>query len=266
MIPLRSTVVIGTAGALAMAGGVALAQDDESAKEPSAIVADATRDLAKVKSYHLAGTVVDEDGRTKLTADVLANGDGRLTLTNKGQRAQFVTLPGKVYIKANAAFWRDAGGKDATSKVVRALAGRWIRQSASENRSAASLLGEFAPKRLAACLSGGVGTLSKAGTATIAGQPAVVLKDAGDKPGTAPGRYYFTTKAPVLLLRATSTGKAKPGKAKDAKCSSDSEGSSDRSDLTLSRFGKVAKVTAPRGAVTVEQAVGGSGDGGTTPA
>jgi hypothetical protein len=267
MIPLRSTVIIGTIGALTAAGGVALAQDDESSKEPAAIIADATRDLAKVKSYHLAGTIVDEDGRTTLSADVFASGDGRLVLSNKNEKAQLIARAGKAYIKANRAYWRDVSGKGKRAdKVVRAFTGRWIILDESD-KSAASLLEEFTPKRLAACLRGGVGTLSKAGTATVAGQPAVVLKDAGDKPGTTAGSYYFTSKAPVLPLRATSSGKAKPGKTKDKACSSDTGNASDRSDIAFSRFGKVAKVTPPRGALTIEQAVrGGSDDGGTTPA
>ena len=63
------------------------------------------------------------------------------------------------------------------------------------------------------------------------------------------------------------SGKAKPGKTKDPDCSDGGSSSSTRSDLVLSRFNKVAKVTAPRGAVTPEQAAGGSGtDAPTTPA
>lgn len=264
MIPLRSTLVIAGAGVLAGAGGVALAQDDESAKEPSAIVADASRDLAQVKSYHFAGTITDEDGRTKIAADVLASGDGRLSLSNKGEKAQLISVRGKSYIKANAAFWRDVSDKDTPKKVIARLSGRWIVQGDDEGDEA--LTSDFAPKRLAKCLRTGVGTLRKAGTGTVAGQAAVVLKDAGDKPGTAPTRYFFTTTAPILPLRIVQTGKAKAGKPKDASCGS-ADDTTTASDITLSRFGKVAKVTAPHGAVTPEQAVrGGSRGGGTTPA
>jgi hypothetical protein len=263
---LRSTAFIVTAAA-ATTAGVALAQDDggdEAAKEPSAIVADAARDLAKVKSFHFAGSMTDEDGTTKLSGDVLANGSGTLTLGHGKEKARLVSLPGKTYIKANAAFWRDAAGKDTSAKVVAKLADRWIREP--EDDDSAALLGDFRPKKLAACLSGGTGTLSKGGSGTAGGQPAIVLKDAGDKPGTAPARYYFTNKAPILLLRIVQTGKDHPGKSKGGSCGDGGDNTTTRGDLAFSKFDKVGKVTAPRGAVTPEQAVGGGGtDAPSTP-
>jgi hypothetical protein len=270
MPPLRSTAVIASIGAIAVTAGVAVAQDTggEAAKDPSAIIADAARDTAKVKSYHLTGTIVDESGRTKVAADVFASGNGRLTIDGGHDgKARLVALPGKVYINADAAFWRLAGGKKLKASLVRRLANRWIVQPADDGGAATSLLSEFRPKVLAKCLGGGgTGTLTKSGTATIGGQPAIVLKDAGDKPGTSPGRYYVTAQAPVLLLRATQTGPAKAGKAKNAACGDDDGDSTTGSDLRLSRFDKVAKVTAPRGAVTPEQAArGGAGDAPTTP-
>jgi hypothetical protein len=265
MRPLRSTAVIVSLGALATAG-VALAQDDggEAAKDPKAILADAAHDLAQVKSFHFAAKITDDDGTTTLSGDVLASGAGRLALVNGGEKAQIVALPSRTYIKANASFWRDVGGKGLSSKVIGKLANRWIREPGDE--SSAAVLGDFRPKKLAACLSGGTGTLTKDAPGTAGGQPAIVLKDAGDKPGTAPGRYYFTSTPPILLVRAVQTGKAKPAKTKDPDCGDDGANTTTRSDLSLSRFNKVAKVTAPRGAVTPEQAVGGgTGDAPSTP-
>jgi hypothetical protein len=261
---LRSTAVIISAAAAATAGGVALAQDggDESAKEPSAIIADAARDLAKVKSFHFVGSDVDKGATTRLSGDAFANGTGRVTLTSGKAKARLVELPGTIYINANAAFWRETV-EDITAKVVRKLEGRWIRQPADKE---SSLISGTTPKKLAGCLEGSLGTLSKVAPATVGGQKAIVLQDAGDKPGTAPGRYYFTSTPPILLLRAVQTGKAKPGKTKDPDCADGGTSTSTRSDLLLSRFNKVAKVTAPRGAVTPEQAVGGGGnDAPSTP-
>lgn len=259
--------MIASIGALATAG-VALAQDDESSKDAAAIVADAARDTAKVSSYHLAGTLVDPGGRTTLSADVFASGSGRLALSGRGVKARFVVLPGKMYVNANAAFWRNAGGTKLRPSVVRRLADRWPEEPAKDSTSAESLLGDFRPRQFARCLTGGAGTLSKAGTATVAGQRAIVLKDAGDQPGTAPSTYYFTATAPILPLKAVQTGKPKVGKAKDPRCGdvskSESESTATGSSLSFSRFGKVAKVTAPRGAVTVKEAVGGDGGGTTT--
>jgi hypothetical protein len=258
---VRSTVLIMSAAGAVTAGGVAVAQDngDESAKDPKAIVADAARDLAKVKSFHFAGTDVEKSGTTKLSGDAFANGSGRVTLAQGKAKARIVELPGTLYINGNAAFWR-ATVKDASSKVVARLTGKWIRQPSDKE---SSVIAGTTPKRLASCLTDGLGTLSKAGTATVGGQPAIVLQDAGDKPGSTPGKYYFTTKPPILLLRAVQTGKTKPGKTGNKDCDDDTSDASTRSDLVLSQFGKAAKVTAPHGAVTPEQAAkGGSGSGG----
>lgn len=256
---LRSTALIMSAGAVATAGGVALAQDGggESAKEPAAIVADAARDLAQVKSFHFAGREVDKGGTTKLSGDAFANGTGRVTLSEGQVKARLVEVSGNLYINANAAFWRSTV-KGVSSKVVRKFAGRWIRQPSDKD---SSLIGDLTPKKLAACLDGGLGTLTKVAPATVAGQQAIVLQDAGDKPGTSPARYYLTSTPPILLLRAVQTGKTKPGKTNDPDCPSDADDTTTSSDLALSRFGKVAKVTAPHGSVTPEQAVGGSGAG-----
>lgn len=260
---LRSTAVIMSATAVATAGGVALAQDggDESAKEPAAILADAARDLGQVKSFHFAGREVDKGGTTTLSGDAFANGTGRVTLAEGKAKARLVEVSGSVYINANADFWRQTV-KHIPSKVVRKFTGRWIRQPSDKD---SSLIGDMTPKKLAACLDGGLGTLSKLPGTTVAGQQAIVLQDAGDKPGTSPGRYYFTSTPPILLLRAVQTGKTKPGKTKDPDCDSDGDDTTTRSDLTLSRFDRVAKVTAPHGAVTPEEAVGGGSGAGDAP-
>lgn len=259
---LRSTALIMSAAAVATAGGVALAQDGggESAKEPAAIVADAAHDLALVKSFHFAGREVDKGGTTKLSGDAFANGTGRITLSEGKVKARLVEVSGSVYINANAAFWRSTV-KDVSSKVVRKFAGRWIKQPSDKD----SLLGDMTPKKLAACLDGGLGTLTKLAPATVAGQQAIVLQDAGDKPGTSPARYSFTSTPPILLLRAVQTGKTKPGKTKDPDCDSEGDDTTTSSDLALSRFNKVAKVTAPHGAVTPAQAVGGGSGAGDAP-
>lgn len=248
--------------AAATGAGVALAQEDEASKDPQAIVADAARDLAKVKSFHFAGSEVEKGRTTRISGDAFANGSGRVTLAQGKAKARIVEVSGAIYINANAAFWRTSGGDDS-AKVVRKLADRWIREPSDRS---SSVIADTTPKKVAACLTGGLGTLSKLPPTTIGGQKVIVLKDAGDRPGTTPGRYFFTSTPPILLLRAVQTGKAKPGKTKNPDCDDDGGDATTRSDLSLSRFNKVTKVTAPRGAVTPEQAVGGGGtDAPSTP-
>ena len=172
------------------------------------------RDLAKVKSFHFAGRDVDQGATTKLSGDAFANGTGRVAFAVGQAKARLVELPGTIYINGNAAFWRQSD-KDISAKLVRRLADRWIRQPSGKDLS---LIADLTPKKLAACLAGGTGTMSKLPGATLGGQTAIVLRDAGDKPGTYPGRYYFTSTPPILLLRVVQTGKAKPGATKSRAC------------------------------------------------
>ena len=252
--------------ALGAGGAVALADDGESAKDPRAIIADAKRDLAKVKSYHFAGQETDKGSVTKLTGDVFASGSTRLTITDGKATARLVVLPKAVYIKGNTAFWRTSGGKKLSAAALRKLADRWIKETTKQAGDSSSLVGEVSPKHLASCLDTGTGTLTAQPSAKVAGQDAVVLQDAGDKPGTAPGRYYLTAGAPVLPLRIVQTGPRKKGTPANADCGDAKSDTSTRSDLTFSRFGKVAPITAPHGAIALDDlAQGGGGGGGGTP-
>jgi hypothetical protein len=267
MPSVRSTVLtmsIALAGAGGAAGAViASADGGEADKDPKAILQDVKRDLANVKSLHFAGSEKDKDGTTKLAADIVGSTAARLTISEGGATAQMVLLPKAMYIKANAAFWKTAGKDGGT--LAKKAGGRWIKMSAKTFGSVTSLTKEFSPKELASCTDVGLGTITKKSTGTLAGHPVVLLQDAGDKPGTTPGVLYVTTDGPILPLRAVQTGKRKPGGKIDKKCQ-DADDTSTSSDLTFSNFNKVAKITAPKHAVALEDLAGSGGGSTGTPA
>jgi hypothetical protein len=203
MVRIRSTALIMSIPVLALgAGGVAaLADGGEADKDPKAIVADVKRDLGKVKSYHFAGNVTEDGTTAKLSGDVFASGQASVTVTEGTATVRMIVLPKAVYLKANAAFWKTSGGSKDGSTLARKLAGRWVKEPAADGKDLTSLFADLTPRHVAKCIDAGTGTLTKQPSERIAGQDAIVLRDAGDKPGTTPGRIYLTPEAPVLPLR-----------------------------------------------------------------
>jgi hypothetical protein len=200
--------------------------------------------------------LADADGGV-LTADVLAPGQGRATVRDGRVRYRLVVTETTSYINASQAFWR-AILEDVDPGLARKLAGRWLRESkkgdaVSEYRlDVDSLLDDLRPARIAKCLVGRTGTLTKA----TGDDGAIVLRDAGDEAGTAPRRYEVSATPPVVLTRIVQTGHRRKGAKRDMGCAGSEGETSARWDLRLSHYGQVAPVTAPRGAVTVRQALG----------
>jgi len=250
------TMSLALAGVGAGAGGavIASAQGGEADKDPKAILSDVKRDLAQVKSLHFAGTQEEKGHTTKISADLMASGAASIAVSEGTAAFRMILLPKAVYLKANATYWKTAAGQDGKA-LARKLAGRWVKAPAKAGDSLRPLLKEFSPKELASCADVGVGTLTKKGTAKVGGRDTVVLRDAGDKPGTAPGLLYVTTSGPILPLRATQTGPRKAGKV-DEKCQ-DADDKSTAADITFSRFDEVTRITAPHGAISLEDLAGG---------
>jgi hypothetical protein len=256
------TMSIALAGVGAGGAVIASAQGGEADKEPKAILADVKRDLAKVKSLHFAGIEKEHGATTKISADLVTSGSADLTITEGKTTVRMIVLPKALYLKANAAYWRAAGGKNGAA-LAKKVAGRWVKAPLKSGDSLKPLLKEFSPQQLASCVDVGVGTLTRKGTTTIDGQDVVILQDAGDKPGTTPGLLYVTTTGKILPLRATQTGARKPGGKVDKRCQ-DADDKSTSGDITFGAFDKVPRIKAPHGAVDVED-LAGRGSGGGTP-
>lgn len=247
----------GAPGAAAAAQGAGAAGGSASA-----LMKDAARDLAKVGSYHVSGQLEEAGEVTTVSGDLLPNGFGRMKMAVGETRMELVLLEQGVYLKANAEFWRENVDADVPDEVMRQLAGRWVAQDAPDDATQ-GVLDELSPQKIAACLRGGTGTVTRAGTETLRGEPVLVVDDAGDAPGTSPSRYYLRREAPHLLVRAVQTGPERPGELQDRTCAGDhedSESTSDSGELRFSRFDAV-KVTAPRGAKTVQEILRGAGYG-----
>jgi hypothetical protein len=103
------------------------------------------------------------------------------------------------------------------------------------------------------CLLQPHGTLT-ARTDTLDGQPVVVLTDAGDQPGTAPGEVTVADATPASPLRVTQTGPRRAGGPRQGKCANGDEVDTTRAaDARLTILTTPPRIEAPRHATKLSQ-------------
>jgi hypothetical protein len=210
-----------------------------ASKSPVQIVVAAQAALRSAEGFVAAGTLrqdgeavrlhIVDGGATKLQVQISAS----------GKSAEIIALAGAGYVRGNQAFWSAQAGAQAAG-----LANRWIELPASASPKLTAGFGEFAPSTLARCLGEDLGTLSRDGTTTVEGKPAVVVHQAGNVPGSNPGTLAVATSGPAYPLRVTSTGPTRPGGKIDA-CNT-GKGSDTQGSLTLSDFDHAPAITAPK--------------------
>jgi hypothetical protein len=239
-----SLFVLSAAAVPSAAGG------GEAGKSPEAILSDVKRDLAKVKSLHFTGRQSEKGATTRTSGDIFASGAANMTVVEGRTSAQMILLPKATYLKANAGYWRVAGGKYGNQLAAK-LAGRWVKVPASVGAGLRPLLKKLTPKYLASCVSTGLGTLANKGVQTLGGREVIVLEDKGDKPGTTPGLLYVAAEGRVLPLREIQTGRRKAGGKVDGRCDTP-EDKSTAAEFTFGRFDRVPQLKAPRNALSLE--------------
>lgn len=225
---------------------------------PRERIAAVSKALAGVTSYRVAGTTTDEDGEATIRADVDATGNAAITYALDGREIEVRVVSTLAYMRGNRAFWQDSAGEDGGEqgrKVADALAGRWVKAPIAA-AGVGELLKELSPKQLSRCVGVGLGTIRDGGRDEVDGQEVDVLVDAGDRPGTTPGRLYTARSGPPLPLRVLQTGGRRPGGTVDTDCQSEDD-TSTASDLRLSRFDEPLEVRAPAGALELPS---GGGD------
>lgn len=241
-------------------GGSSGGDDKPRAQQSPGEVLNATRDaLQDLHSYHVRGTSVDKDGRTRVSADVTDRGRMRLTVVNGKRRFTVITVGARTFLKASRAFWLTSGARGQA--LAQAFAGRWVKMPPAAAKGLRKDAEQLLPKRLASCLSQNLGTLENLGTRTADGKPVVVLRDKGDKPGTSPGELTVPSTGAALPLRVRQTGPRRPGGNIDKRCQ-DEDDTTTTSESVLSEFDAVKPILPPEGALDL----GTLGAGVGTPA
>jgi hypothetical protein len=213
-----------------------------ASKAPAEIVAAAQNALRSANGFVATGALTDT-GQT-MRVQIVDRGTSTFEVhsSENGKRSEIIVLPGAGYVRANLAFWSAQVGPQAAS-----LANRWIDLPATASRQLTSSLGPLAPGTLSRCLGENLGALTRGGTTTVDGVPAIVIRQAGNIPGSNPGTIAVAISGPAYPLRTTSTGPTRPGGTVDA-CNT-GKGGDTEGTVTLSDFNHPPAITAPKHAV-----------------
>ena len=176
-------VVAAAVVAIAGCGGSSGGGSGEASKSPQAILRDAAAALRRAHSFEATGRVL-LTGKTGSVTVAEDAGALRFNLgAPGGATARLILVGGAAYLNANRAFYLQQGGSGAAAAAL--VAGKWLKLPSSVP-GLSSLTGQFKLSTLSRCLAVGHGTLRNGGKATVDGHAAVVVVDAGDKPGTTP--------------------------------------------------------------------------------
>jgi hypothetical protein len=212
---------------LALLGGCgssSSAGNGAASKSPAAIVAQAKAAAAGAASAHVAGAIVDQGKPIALDMQLVAGKGGKGRITLEGRSIDLIQVGHSVYINGSKAFYSHVAGAAA----AQLLEGKWLKASATASNfaSLASLtnLGKLIDTALASH-----GTLALAGSKTVNGQQAVGVTDTS-KGGTL---YVATTGAPypLELVKSGASG----------------------GRITFDRWNQAVTLTAPAGAVNINQ-------------
>lgn len=246
-----SIAVWGAAVGLTACGSHSSGGSGLASRSPAQIVDAAQAALRSARSFVAAGTL--RQGNQAMTLRIVNGGRSKLEMRfdEGGKSAEIIAAEGNGYVRANEKFWSAQAGE-----IAARIAHRWIELPSSTSRQFTSGLGQFAPDTLARCLGENLGRLSHAGDTTVDGTRAVVVRQAGNVPGSNPGTITVAATGPAYPLRVTSTGPTRPGGKVDA-CN-DGKGGDVQGSLTLSDFDHAPAVVAPRHAVKVGDLAGSS--------
>ncbi len=224
----------------------------EASKPASQIIADTEAALGQIHSFHIAGTAVQSGQSNQITGDLQLPGRVSATLTAGSAVAHVVVINGKVYFNANQAYYL---AQKTSTAVAQTLENRWVYFPAGQGPSIGSLAAAVDPTKIGKCLiAAHLGTVTVQGTGTVNGQPAVILFDHGDVPGSTPGRLYVATTGPSLPLKTVQTGLQKPGGTPNTACledASDVSGDTTASTALYTEYNTAPPVNAPAGAVAL---------------
>lgn len=225
--PVRSALTLGLLGFTVVLSGCGSSGSSsgskaEEGKAPTQVLADAKSALLNAKAVHVTGTFTISGGTERL--DVQFQGhDAAGSTAVGGEQAQFVRTGGSSYLKAPAAFWTKAVGPRGA-----ALANKWIIVTGAQ----AEFVSQLSLQGLAgslndsnASLTGGTKQASVDGTKALL----LTLRD-----GT---QFFVADSATPVPLKITRMGAGGAG------------------TIIFSDYGKTQTITAPKGAVSTQQAL-----------
>jgi hypothetical protein len=214
-----------------------------ASKTPTQILNAAQAALKSAHSYVLTAEI-KQSGSTMGVTLIDGGARNEVGVTVGQSSVDVILASGHAYMQANAYFWKN----QAKSPAAARLAGLWIEVPESTFNGLLSDLGSLEPSKLADCMSEGPhGAITKVGTTTVGGAPAVVLKDAGNVPGDGPGTIAVAATGPAYPIQIAETGPTRAGGKVDA-CN-DGKRNNSTGTVTLSDYDHAPAIKIPIDAI-----------------
>jgi pimeloyl-ACP methyl ester carboxylesterase len=232
-------------------GGSHTATSRAGSARAQALLAQAEAAIDRVHSFHLQGSTTYAGAAVSVSGDIVLPGRATLVEHVGTGTIDLVAIGGKVYFRGDRAYYVNEGAKGAG---LAAVVDRWVSTTAAQLPSVGGFVALTNPAIAGRCLlAEHLGTLSLGGDATLDGRRAIVLVDAGDRPGSAPARIYLAASGPPLPLEVVTTGAYRAGGKPDAACSTGPTPSvtATASTETISRVNAAVAISAPAGAVSL---------------
>jgi hypothetical protein len=172
---VRAAIGLAAAGAMLLAGygsSASFASSASSAppRSPAATVAQMKSAVNAASSVHLAGVLRDGGRAVGLDIGLIRSGEFAGTITDNGVPLILTDAGGKIYVKATPAFLKELKVSPALCSL---MCGKYVELTAAQS---AALAGDFTMQKLLASLTGKLPKFANAGTTTVRGQPAQVLR------------------------------------------------------------------------------------------
>ncbi len=246
----RRVLLIPVAAAAAIAGGVVATQEEDegrpvprAALSPRELLLESAKAIGRVDSYRLSGVSVTKDDRSHYEGETTADGRMRATYRDKDGTLSVIAIGRATWLKGDQRYWRKVGG--AAARSSRVLSGRWVKLPPSAGSPLREDVLRLLPERQAYCLPKNLGTLSLDGTRIWKGRKVIVLRDAGDQPGTTPSELWIAATGPAVPLRELQHGRQKPGGVFDGLCD-DRDEDTLRSSTSIDGYDAVAPIVPPK--------------------
>lgn len=234
------TSVSSTMPAASPPGQPTAAPDRAGSKAAWRVLTDAAAALRDVHGYVMRGVLTQGERRVRLDLRVSSLSSMDMTVSTGVSTWEIRVVPAGYYLRANAVFWRGHFG----ARAAAVAAGHWLQVPSSSARTFTSTLRSVAPGNLSRCMLENHGALSIAGRTRVDGRSAIVIRDAGNAPGSTPSLLAIAAKDPRYPLWVRPTGSGRSGGHIDV-CNDGHAGDMGGS-VTFGDYGRVPAIQAPK--------------------
>jgi hypothetical protein len=141
-----------------------------SARPAGATVAQMKSAVNAARSVHLDGVLRNSGRAVGLDIGLIRSGEFSGTITDNGVPLMLTDAGGKLYVKATPAFLKQL---KVSAALCSLMCGKYVELTSAQSQA---LAGNFTMQKLLASLTGNLPKFADAGTTTVRGQPAQVLR------------------------------------------------------------------------------------------